>query len=45
MGVLTHGNVRLSLHHGTTESEVDRFLSVLPPLVARLRREAEADGL
>nr|MDQ3610785.1 aminotransferase class V-fold PLP-dependent enzyme [Actinomycetota bacterium] len=45
MGVLTHGNVRLSLHRGTTESEVDRFLSVLPPLVARLRREAGAEAL
>jgi cysteine desulfurase len=40
MGVLSHGNVRLSLHAGTTEADVDRFLAVLPPLVAELRKEA-----
>jgi cysteine desulfurase len=40
MGVLTHGNVRVSLTRSTTEDDVDRFLAVLPPLVARLRKEA-----
>ena len=40
MGVLTHGNVRLSLHRETTEAEVDRFLAELPGLVAGLRAEA-----
>jgi cysteine desulfurase len=40
MGVLSHGNVRVSLHRGTTEGEVDRFLAVLPVLVARIRTEA-----
>ncbi|MFI5933277.1 cysteine desulfurase family protein [Actinoplanes sp. NPDC051494] len=40
MGVLSHGNVRVSLHRGTTEAEVDRFLAVLPGLVAAIRREA-----
>ena len=40
MGVLSHGNVRVSLHRGTTEADVDRFLAVLPGLVADLRREA-----
>jgi cysteine desulfurase len=30
MGVLSHGNVRVSLHRGTTDSDVDRFLAVLP---------------
>ncbi len=45
MGVLTHGNVRLSLHRGTTEAEVERFLSVLPRLVEDLRRDAGVVGL
>ncbi len=45
MGVLTHGNVRVSLHRDTTEADVDRFLDVLPGLVAGLRREAGVDGL
>ena len=34
MGVLTHGNVRLSLHRGTSEADVERFLEVLPRVVA-----------
>ena len=38
MGRLTHGNVRVSLGHRTTESDVDRFLAVLPGVVADLRR-------
>jgi cysteine desulfurase len=40
MGVLSHGNVRVSLHRGTTEDEVDRFLAVLPGVVAGIREEA-----
>jgi cysteine desulfurase len=40
MGVLSHGNVRVSLHRGTTAAEVDRFLDVLPGLVTELRKEA-----
>ncbi|MEV6847677.1 aminotransferase class V-fold PLP-dependent enzyme [Actinoplanes sp. NPDC051411] len=40
MGVLTHGNVRVSLHRGTTDDDVDRFLAVLPGLVAGIRKEA-----
>ena len=45
MGVLTHGNVRISLHRDTTAADVDRFLDVLPRVVADLRREAGVDGL
>ncbi|WP_203922220.1 cysteine desulfurase family protein [Rugosimonospora africana] len=45
MGVLSHGNVRVSLHPDTTEEEVDRFLDVLPGLVGRLREEAGVVGL
>jgi cysteine desulfurase len=37
MGALTHGNVRIGLTRSTTAGEVDRFLDVLPPLVARVR--------
>jgi cysteine desulfurase len=40
MGVLSHGNVRLSLHRGTTAEEIERFLAVLPGLVADIRAEA-----
>jgi cysteine desulfurase len=40
MGVLSHGNVRVSLHRGTTTEDVERFLDVLPGLVADLRKEA-----
>jgi cysteine desulfurase len=40
MGVLSHGNVRISLHRGTTEAEVERFLTVLPGIVADIRKEA-----
>ncbi|GID93542.1 cysteine desulfurase family protein [Amorphoplanes digitatis] len=40
MGVLSHGNVRVSLHRDTTEDDVDRFLAVLPGVVAGIRKEA-----
>ncbi|MCO6005679.1 cysteine desulfurase [Actinoallomurus purpureus] len=40
MGVITHGNVRVSLPRGTSATDVDRFLAVLPGAVARLRRTA-----
>ncbi|HLL64583.1 MAG TPA: aminotransferase class V-fold PLP-dependent enzyme [Micromonosporaceae bacterium] len=45
MGVLTHGNVRVSLHSGVTEADVDDFLAVLPGVVAQLRAEAGVAGL
>ncbi|HET8559691.1 MAG TPA: aminotransferase class V-fold PLP-dependent enzyme [Marmoricola sp.] len=38
MGALTHGNVRVSLGRETTEADVDRFLAVLPGVVARIRQ-------
>ncbi|MEU4295767.1 cysteine desulfurase/sulfurtransferase TusA family protein [Kitasatospora aureofaciens] len=37
MGVLTEGNVRVSLPYGTAEADVERFLAVLPDLVAGVR--------
>ncbi|MEU8074159.1 cysteine desulfurase family protein [Catellatospora citrea] len=39
MGVLTHGNIRLSLHRDSTAEQVDRFLAELPGIVAALRAE------
>lgn len=39
MGVLTHGNVRLSLHRDTTPEQVDDFLAALGEVVADLRRQ------
>ncbi|TDO43279.1 cysteine desulfurase [Kribbella sp. VKM Ac-2527] len=39
MGVLTHGNVRVSLARTSTYDEVDRFATVLPGLVRRIRAE------
>jgi cysteine desulfurase len=40
MGVITHGNVRVSLPRGTRSTDVDRFLTVLPDAITRLRRAA-----
>ena len=37
MGVLTHGNVRLSLQRDATRADVDAFCDVLPVLVAEIR--------
>jgi len=45
MGVLSHGNVRVSLHRETTEAEVDRFLAELPGVVAELRARSGVIGL
>ncbi|GAA2491365.1 cysteine desulfurase/sulfurtransferase TusA family protein [Streptomyces gobitricini] len=37
MGVLSEGNVRVSLPFGTEEADVERFLEVLPGVVAGIR--------
>jgi cysteine desulfurase len=42
MGALTSGNVRVSLHHATTQAEIDEFLQVLPGTVAEVRAEIGA---
>jgi cysteine desulfurase len=39
MGVLTHGNVRVSLGRTTTYEDVDRFATVLPGIVGQIRAE------
>ncbi len=45
MGALTGGNVRLTLSRYTTPDDVDRFLAVLPAVVADLRRAAGVQDL
>lgn len=45
MGVLTHGNVRVSLSRTTTEADVDRFLEVLPGVVSEVRAQLGAQRL
>ncbi|MFF1303010.1 cysteine desulfurase/sulfurtransferase TusA family protein [Streptomyces sp. NPDC058307] len=42
MGVLSEGNVRVSLPPGTTSEEVDRFLEVLPGAVTAVREKLGA---
>ncbi|MFG2516719.1 cysteine desulfurase/sulfurtransferase TusA family protein [Streptomyces sp. NPDC048584] len=42
MGVLSEGNVRVSLPSGTREEDVERFLSVLPEVVAGVREKLGA---
>ncbi|QNE77856.1 aminotransferase class V-fold PLP-dependent enzyme [Streptomyces finlayi] len=42
MGVLSEGNVRVSLPMGTTEADVDRFLEVLPGVVTGVRERLGA---
>ena len=37
IGALTHGNVRVALHPGVTSDDVDRFLTVLPQVIDRVR--------
>ncbi|MGW1216777.1 aminotransferase class V-fold PLP-dependent enzyme [Streptomyces sp. NPDC002499] len=42
MGVLSEGNVRVSLPPGTTEADAERFLEVLPGVVATVREKLGA---
>ncbi len=42
MGVLSEGNVRVSLPFGTPEEDVERFLQVLPSAVAGVREKLGA---
>ncbi|WP_336318354.1 cysteine desulfurase/sulfurtransferase TusA family protein [Streptomyces lavendofoliae] len=44
MGVLSEGNVRVSLPFGTAEADVERFLEVLPGTVAGIRERFGAPG-
>lgn len=42
MGVLTHGNVRVSVGRDTTDADIEALLDALPDVVADLRRQAAA---
>ncbi|MFC6062294.1 cysteine desulfurase/sulfurtransferase TusA family protein [Streptomyces ochraceiscleroticus] len=42
MGVLSEGNVRVSLPAGTSDADVERFLEVLPGAVAAVREQLGA---
>jgi cysteine desulfurase len=44
VGALTHGNVRIGLHPGVSDEDVERFLSVLPQAIADVRAQAGARG-
>ncbi|MFC7216763.1 cysteine desulfurase/sulfurtransferase TusA family protein [Streptomyces polyrhachis] len=44
MGVLSEGNVRVSLPPGTPGADVERFLAVLPGVVAEVRAQLGAPG-
>ncbi|WP_062647535.1 cysteine desulfurase/sulfurtransferase TusA family protein [Streptomyces maremycinicus] len=44
MGVLSEGNVRVSLPPGVAEEDVERFLAVLPGAVAGVREKLGAPG-
>jgi cysteine desulfurase len=37
MGALSSGNIRISLHPGVGQADIDRFLAVLPAAVAEVR--------
>ena len=45
MGALTHGNLRVSLPVGAAGADVDRFLEVLPGVVAGVRATLGTEGL
>lgn len=45
MGVLSHGNVRVSLPWRAAQEEVERFLAELPAVVARVRAEAPSGAV
>ena len=42
MGVLSHGNIRVSLPRGVAEADVDRFLAELPDVVGSVRAQLGA---
>lgn len=45
MGVLSHGNIRVSLSRDSTEADVLAFLEAVPDVVGRVRSMLGADGL
>lgn len=45
MGVLTHGNIRIGIDHDVTAEDIDRFCSILPGAVQRVREHMGVTGL
>jgi cysteine desulfurase len=45
VGALTHGNVRIALHPGVSDDDVDRFITAATRAVNELRRESGAPAL
>ncbi|MDN4486827.1 aminotransferase class V-fold PLP-dependent enzyme [Demequina sp. SYSU T00039] len=45
IGALSHGNVRLGLHPGVGEADIERFLALMPRILGDLRDEAGAPDL
>lgn len=45
MGALTQGNIRISLPPRTRESDVDRFMSILPAIISSVRESLGAGDL
>ncbi|MGC4174169.1 cysteine desulfurase family protein [Demequina sp.] len=45
IGALTHGNVRVALHPGVSEPEIERFIEVSIRAIEELRRESGAPAL
>ena len=39
MGVLTHGNIRITLHHGATDESIDLLINALVKSVNELRSQ------
>ncbi len=44
MGVLTEGNMRVSLGRDTTDADVDALLAAVPEVVGRLREASGVTG-
>jgi cysteine desulfurase len=45
MGVITHGNVRVSFGRDTAEADVEHLLDVLPDVVAQVRSDLGTERL
>ena len=41
IGALTHGNVRISLPHFVSETEINRFCAIIPVAIANVRRQVQ----
>jgi cysteine sulfinate desulfinase/cysteine desulfurase-like protein len=39
MGVLTHGNIRITLHDGSTQNDIDALATAIIESVAQLKEQ------